>query len=134
MPLSYPAKIAVGLLTLMVITVPLAVAAFVLLSVFGPQLFPGPSTSPPAWFELGFSIMFPLMCLLSIANYAMIAFYLAHIVKNTRGSDVLRIILAIAVFFFPFFGMPAYYFIFVLPQAPPAWALAQLPQPNKALT
>ena len=129
MKLSRAAKVGVGLLTLFVLGIPFLIVAIVFLALFPSMSSADPSGPPSALFEVGFPLMFLLICFISIANYGLIAFYLAHIIKNPTGSDVLRIILGIAIFFFPLLGMPTYFLIYVWPDTPPSWALQPLPQP-----
>ena len=130
MKLSRPVKALVGASTLIVLFLP-----FALMAVFFAGLLPTimaeevPSTPPP-FFTGAFAVVFPAMCLFTFVQYGLIAFYLTHIVKTPEGSDVLRIILAIAIFLFPMLGMPAYFLIFVWPDSVPQWALNRLAPSN----
>jgi hypothetical protein len=50
-------------------------------------------------------------------------FYLAHVILNRAGNDGLRVMFGILIFLFSFIAMPVYYFIYILPENPPSWAL-----------
>jgi len=60
----------------------------------------------------------------SFLQIGLTAFYLTHVILNKSGNDVIRVVLGICVFFFPYVAMPVYYFIYILPVNPPRWALA----------
>ena len=70
-----------------------------------------------------FVCLVPFVMLLNILIYGMVAFYVVHIVRNSTGSDVVRILLALGIFFIPYLGMPAYYVIYILREKPPSWAV-----------
>jgi phage shock protein PspC (stress-responsive transcriptional regulator) len=53
----------------------------------------------------------------------MVTFYVAHAIKNTDASDVIRIVALLLVFFLPYVGMPAYYVLYIMLAKPPAWAM-----------
>jgi hypothetical protein len=50
-------------------------------------------------------------------------FYIVHIVKNREGSEVLRILCGLGVYFLPFVAMPVYFFVYVWPEEVASWAL-----------
>jgi hypothetical protein len=60
----------------------------------------------------------------SFLQLGLTAFYLAHVILNKTGNDILRVVLGIFVFIFPYVAMPVYYFIYILPEYTPQWALA----------
>jgi len=127
MTLSQPIKILVGVSTLLVFLLPFG---FVLL--WGLMVFPMALGEPNANFPFQpfdaiFSLVFPLMCLLNLLIYALYAFYVIHTIKNERGSDVVRIIALLAIFFLPFLGMPFYYIVYIFFPNPPSWALKKQP-------
>ena len=127
MKLNNTAKIIVGVLTLLVALFPIA---FILLwlGMFFPTMVGRSQEYPFQAFDAIFAFIFPAMCIISILIYAMIAFYVAHAIKNTAASDVFRIVSLLLVFFFPYLGMPAYYVLYILLSKPPQWAMKPLPQ------
>jgi hypothetical protein len=70
-----------------------------------------------------FSFIFPLHCLTFVLQIGLLIFYLAHIIKNTAASEVLRIILGVGIFFMPYLAMPFYYYLYIWREIPPEWAL-----------
>jgi hypothetical protein len=71
---------------------------------------------------------FLLMMCTSFLQMGLSAFYLTHIILNKTGNDVLRVVLGILVFFFPYIAMPIYFFVYLWPEKPPQWALAVNPE------
>ena len=127
MNLGSGAKVIVGILTAVVTLFPLAFIFLWLLSFF-PLMISGTSSDFPFdVFDVASTFMIPVMCLTSLLIYALVAFYVTHAVKNTAGSDVIRIVAILLVFFFPYLGMPAYYVLFILLPNPPSWALKPAP-------
>jgi hypothetical protein len=127
MTLTKPVKLLVGLLTLLVMVFPIAL--FVLWGFMMLPVFLGDASRelPFEAFDAVFALAFPLMCLFTLAMYGLTAFYVSHAIKNQGGSDVIRIVALLAVFFFPYLGMPFYYIVFILLPRTPSWALK--PQP-----
>jgi uncharacterized membrane protein len=126
MRLSNTVKVIVGVLTAVVALFPLGFVFIWLVSFF--PLMPGAFDEfPSQLFDALFSLMFPMMCFVSILMYALVAFYVMHAIKNTAASDLIRILGILLVFFFPYIGMPAYYVLFILLAKPPAWALRAAP-------
>ncbi len=128
MTLSNPLKALVGVLTTLVVLIPFGfVLLWGLMAI--PAFMGAPSNEDPfRAFDLIFAFAFPLMCVFSLLMYAMIAFYVAHAIKNQGASDVVRIVALLLIYFLPYLGMPAYYVLFILLPQPPAWALK--PQPT----
>ena len=128
MTLSNPIKALVGLMTLLVVLFPHALFALWGLVVF-PMFMGGSSADYPFQrFEMVFALAFPLMCFFTLTMYALTAFYVTHAIKNQGASDVVRIVTLLAIFFFPYLGMPFYYIVFILMPKTPSWALK--PQPT----
>ena len=127
MTLTNPVKVLVGVTTLLVVLLP-----FGLLLLWGLMVIPmamaGPSGDYPFQiFDMVFALAFPLICLFNIIIYGLMAFYVTHVIKNQGASDFVRIAALLAVFLFPYLGMPFYYIVFILMPVPPSWALK--PQP-----
>ena len=120
-------KIVIGLGSLWVIGYPFVVVAFFFAASGSIALAAGNgSETPPALmlpFLSFFFILFPLMFMSGLLQMGLSGFYLAHVIKNKAASDVLRIIFGVGVFYLPFIAMPFYYFVYVWPDSPPAWAL-----------
>ena len=127
MTLSNPLKALVGVLTTLVVLVPFGI--FLLWGLMAIPAFMGtPSGDDPFLaFDIVFAFAFPLMCVFSALMYALIAFYVAHAVKNQGASDVVRIVALLLIYFLPYLGMPVYYLLFILLPRPPSWAVK--PQP-----
>lgn len=71
-----------------------------------------------------FSNMMVLGAITTAVGYALVTFYLLHVIKNTAASEVVRIILGVGIFYLPAIAMPVYYYLYILCDRPPAWALA----------
>jgi len=125
--ISKPIKVLVGLLTLLVVLFPFALFLLWGLMVF--PMFMGGSSGdfPFQAFDMVFALALPLMCSFALALYGLTAFYVAHAIKNQVGSEVVRIVALLAVFFLPYLGMPFYYIVYILMTKPPSWAMK--PQP-----
>lgn len=125
MKLNKTWKVVIGLATLWVALYPFIVMAgtFVIMipSIMAAERYAS-DVPPPAFFS-GFFIFIILMVFSSFLQMGMTAFYIAHIIKNKNGSDLLRIILGIGSYFLSFIAMPIYYFIYIWPDTPPDWAL-----------
>ena len=126
MTLSNPIKILVGVLTLIVMLFP--VGLFLLWGLMVSQVMRGPSSDFPLQFlDIVFPAAFFIMCLFTLIMYALTAFYVTHAIKNQRGSDLVRILALLGVFFLPYLGMPFYYILYILIPTTPAWALKASP-------
>jgi len=131
MRLSKTAKAIVGVLTGMVVLVPIGFILLWLTLVFGMRS----GSSPDSYFSLldsAFPLFLSLACGLNLLIYGMTAFYVTHAVKNAAATDLLRIIGILLVVFIPYLGMPAYYVLYILIRNPPAWALKPQPTPHEA--
>jgi len=123
MRLSKGMKIVVGLGTAAHILVPFIIGIMVVLAALIMPLAvlaSERSGEPPALLFafpfIMFGVVFPLQCVLIPLTFLLIAFYLAHIIKNTTASDTTRIVLAIGMVFMPYVAMPVYYLLHVWPE------------------
>lgn len=125
MTLSKPIKIAVGVATVIVMLLPMGL--FLIWISFAFPFFMGNPDSdfPFQYFDMMMAVVFPMICLINILIYGLIAFYIIHAVKNQAANDVIRIIALLAIFFIPYLGMPIYYVIYILMSTPPSWALKE---------
>ena len=130
MHLSKSAKISVGIATLLVFLLPFLFVIFWLFMVATmssaastPSNELDPNSFPFNSFDLVFNAMIPVVCLLNLLIYGLLAFYVFHAIRNDAVSDIIRTISILAIFLIPFFGMPLYYFLFILLPAPPAWTI-----------
>jgi hypothetical protein len=53
------------------------------------------------------------------------AFYLIHVIRNTKADETVRITLGLGNFFMPFIAMPIYFYLFIWLEDPPGWAAAK---------
>jgi hypothetical protein len=128
MRISKPIKILLGLLTAWVALLPLIFIAvwfstmFLIIGSVEYLTAPENIVVPVIFFPT-----FILIMCSSFLQLGLTAFYLAHVILNKTGNDILRVVLGIFVFIFPYIAMPVYYFIYILPKYPPSWALAVSP-------
>ena len=131
MRLSSTVKAIVGVLTGIVVLVPIGLFLVWLTFMFGMKS----GSSAESFFPLldsAFSLIFLLMCGLNLLIYGMTAFYVTHAVKNVAATYLLRIIGILLVVFIPYLGMPAYYVLYILISNPPGWALKPQPAAHEA--
>lgn len=132
MRISKPIKLLLGFLSAWVVMAPLIGIAtwfgfmFLMIATSESQAAPENVILPAVF--LPFFLL--IMCT-SFLQVGLSAFYITHIILNKTGNDVLRVALGILVFFFPYVAMPIYFFIYIWPENPPAWALTS---GQKALT
>ena len=132
MKLGQPVKILVGLATAWFVLYPFLFFAVWLIMFLGIVFFASTASgssaeAPFPFFILPFFAIFPLHFLTIFLYFGLIAFYLIHVIKNTTGSETVRIILGLGNFFMPFVAMPIYYYLFVWRDQPPDWARAPAP-------
>lgn len=134
MTLSKPWKITVGLATLWLVLYPLLFFAVWLIMFIGMPLsfmfsvpLEGDVSMPilPFFSFVPFFCIFPLHFLTIFIAIGLMAFYLIHVIKNTKANDTVRIILGVGCFFMPFIAMPVYYYAYIWQDEPPAWATAR---------
>jgi hypothetical protein len=130
MKLSKPIKVIVGLATAWIVIYPLLFLAIWFLMAFGIffsagfQAAEASEVPPPAMLPFGlFFGIFPVHCLTILLNFALIPFYLIHVIKNTAAAEAVRIILGVGIFFMGFIAMPVYFYLYIWREQPPAWAL-----------
>ena len=134
MTLNKPVKILVGLGTLWFAVYPFLFMAVWLFSFAGMGLWsmdaPNPNTGPESmpFFMFPFLLIFPIHFCTIFLGFILMAFYLIHVIKNTKADETVRIILGIGTFFMPFIAMPIYYYVYIWLDEPPAWAAAK-PKP-----
>ncbi len=123
MKMHVAAKIILGLLTAWVILVPALLAglwfAFSLSVAFSESITPSNGTPYISFF---FLMLFIYACT-AFLSIGMKGFYLVHDIVNRNGSNILRALLGLGIVFLPVIGMPFYYFTYIVPDNPPAWAL-----------
>jgi hypothetical protein len=133
MTLSKPWKITVGLATLWLVLYPLLFFAVWLIMFIGMPISGIIASSAEGnlpmfiapFFMLPFFCIFPLHFLTIFIALGLMAFYLIHVIKNTKANDTVRIILGVGCFFMPFIAMPVYYYAYIWHDEPPAWATAR---------
>jgi len=130
MVLRKPVKILVGVGTAWIILYPILFIAGWFLMVTGFMF--GESTELPYFLPTLFPLIFPLHCLTILIQFALMGFYLYHVIKNTTASEVLRVILGIGTFFMPYIAMPIYYYLYIWREDPLDWSVAQPAEPAEA--
>ncbi len=135
MKLSKPAKIIIGLVTAWVMVTQFLFFGILFLFILGLATGNNPAqVNPnvfPAYLPAYFSPFFLVLCS-SFLQIGLQAFYIIHVILNKSGGDVIRSVLAVGIFIFAIIAMPVYYFIFILPDNPPQWALASSGEPVDA--
>jgi hypothetical protein len=125
MRMNIVVKIIIGLLTAWVVIYPFLFifAWFFFVFTAGNEEFVNSQVDPAmlGLFLLGFFIMIFSAFLQLIIK----GFYIAHIILNKDGTDILRVLSGLGVFFLSWIAMPVYYFVYILPKAPPGWAVVQ---------
>lgn len=124
MKLNKAWKIIVGLASLWVVIYPFLymIGIFAFIPLFITLEESGNTSELPLLF-LGFMLLVLFMVFSSFLQIAVSGFYLAHIIKNKKGLDVLRIILGIGAFYLPYVALPVYYFIYIWQENYPDWAI-----------
>lgn len=129
MKLSHNQKLAVGAATLWIVLYPFVfIAAW--LAIFAGLVLSASTRQQPPFAFLGILLCFMPIHFLTIGlDFVLMAFYWAHIIKNTSVSDALRIIFGITIFWFGYFAMPIYFYFFVWREETPQWARPPAPLP-----
>ncbi len=73
--------------------------------------------------SIGWNVALALGFLFTVLNFAIVVFYLSHIITNQSAPGIVRVGFAVSLLIIPFVAMTAYWFIYVLPEKPPTWAL-----------
>ena len=126
MTLNRTAKILVGLGTAIVVLFPFLMAALIIMPAFMMPMMGGREPDPaifPVFFSV-FFLIFPLMFLFIFLQIGLMVFYIIHIIKNNAASELFRILSGVGLYIMPYLAMPFYYFVYILPETPPDWALA----------
>jgi ABC-type spermidine/putrescine transport system permease subunit II len=84
--------------------------------------FAGAEDGFPLFF-IPFAALFPCHFLTILLQLGLMAFYLVHVIKNQAASETLRIVLGVGTFVMPYVAMPVYYYAYIWPDEPPAWAV-----------
>ncbi len=121
---SKPIKILVGIGTLWYALYPILFIAITMLMILGIGFAANMDQTETPFFMVPFFAVFPLHCLTILLGLALMVFYIIHLIKNKEGSETARILLGLGFFFLPLIAMPFYYFVYIWPNSPPAWALA----------
>ncbi len=130
MKLSKPLKIIIGLLTAWVVVAPFLYMAIWFFFIFGVSSFENPAQVNTNFYpaiSAAFFIPFVLIMCSSILQLGLQGFYIIHVILNKTGGDVIRAVLGVGMFILAIIALPVYYFIFILPDNPPQWALAANP-------
>ncbi len=124
MKISQAARIILGLLTLWVLIYPFIFGvAWILFIIFvsAPQNQTSTAAYTIPFFLLPFFVLFFASVFIQVGLQA---FYLVHLIVNKAGNDVVKAILGVGIFLFTYLALPIYYFVYLLPDQPPSWALA----------
>jgi hypothetical protein len=70
----------------------------------------------------GMMLSFFSLMLSSFLHIGLMIFFIAHAVKTSRASDILRIVFLALALYVPLIGALLYYFALILPDEIPAWA------------
>ena len=129
MNISRNFKILIGLGTLWYLIYPVIFIGGIFLSIGLVPFFAGNENSlnsggPFMMFPF-FGLIFPLHFCTIFLGFGLMAFYLIHVIKNTKADETIRIILALGNFFLPFLSMPIYYYLYIWLDNPPEWAAAK---------
>ena len=129
MQLSRGMKIVIGVATFLVALLPFLIMAMAFLPMISMSMMDWTQIDQtgglpfPFSFFGSFFLIFPLMMCISFLQMGLMAFYIVHIVKNRAGSEIIRILAGVGLYFLPWFSMPAYFLIYVWPEQVSDWAL-----------
>jgi len=128
MSVSRNTKIIVGIGTLISTAFPIVLLATIFVARVAPGLIGSTFTSESAretilYLYTHASIPIAFARAYQLIYFATFAFDFAHLVKNTAGSDTIRIVLAIGLAGASYLVMPIYYLLYILPGKPPKWAM-----------
>ena len=124
MKISKLIKVLVGIATALVAVIPFLVAPLAMMVVVLIPGFPfldSQSGLSPEFmvrmFTLSFVVFMPMMTCVGFAQLALQVFYIVHLIKEARLTDVSRVLFALGVFFMPYLLMPIYFFLYVWGEA-----------------
>ena len=128
MKIKKPIKILIGFLTAWVVIAPfigiVVWFSFMFMAIGAVEYQAAPED---LIFPAVFLPFFLLILCSSFLQFGLSAFYLTHVILNKTGNDIMRVVLGISVYIFPYIALPVYYFLYILPENPPKWALAGIP-------
>jgi hypothetical protein len=133
-------KVVVGIGTFIAVIYPFAIMlmVFLPLMMMTPTLGePIPQAFPMDDSEIGqpgfgfLFLFFPLMCIFMFSIWAVMIFYIIHLLLNEQTNKTLRVILGLGFYIMPYLAWPAYYLIYILPETPPDWALLEKPRATR---
>ena len=127
MKLSPPVKVLLGLGTAWIVISPLIFIAAWFAMVAGVLVAPPTPTNASAWVLLPFFGAFAIQCCTMPVLLVLQTVYLAHIILDRPGSDAVRVLLGLGLFFFPMVAMPLYFLLYIWPGRPPAAAIQPAP-------
>ena len=85
----------------------------------------------PTMESTGWNALLLLGSALVSLRLVLLVFYLWHIITNQSAPGIVRVGFAVSFLIIPFVAMTAYWFIYILPEKPPTWALkASKPLPH----
>jgi hypothetical protein len=126
MKLTKPVKIILGLATAFNILSPILGIIVWFTAVFSAVLGMSDYQGEPTWlFFVFFFLFFPLILLATLSSLVLLPVYLIHIIKNQQAKEIYRILSAIGLHFLPWLAMPFYFLVYIWPENPPDWALAE---------
>ena len=128
-------RILIGLATaapFLMMLLPVGFMAFVAIGLWDPASQFLLAKIPSRTLEsIGWNAALALGSLFTVVNFALVVFYLSHIITNHPAPGILRVGFAVSILIIPFVAMTAYWFLYVLPEKPPTWALkASKPFPD----
>jgi len=123
MKLSKLLKVLVGVLTAWVVIAPLLLGGLWFFMLPFMALANQNYGDPGPIFFMLFGIFMFVAMLTAFLRSGMGIFYLTHVILNREGNDTARVLLGVGAFFLPFIAMPFYFFLYIWPEQPPAWAL-----------
>ena len=127
MRLSPIVRVLVGLGTVapsLMMLLPVAFMALLSVGLWGPverfllAHFPSPTLE-----SIGWNAVLLLGLIHASLRLALLVFYIWHIITNQAAPDIVRVGFAVGLLVIPLVAMTAYWFIYVLPNKPPIWAL-----------
>jgi hypothetical protein len=128
-------RILIGLATVapfLMMLLPVAFMTFVAIGLWDPAAQFLLTQVPSRTLEsIGWNVALALGFLFTVLNIVLVVFYLSHIITNQSAPGAVRVGFAVSLLIIPFVAMTAYWFIYVLPEKPPTWALkASRPIPD----
>ncbi|MBN1922364.1 MAG: hypothetical protein JW892_14040 [Anaerolineae bacterium] len=123
MKLSKLLKVLVGVLTAWVVIGPLLLGGLWLFMFPLMMLSSQNYGEPGPFFFMFFGIFMFTVMLTAFMRWGVSIFYLTHVILNREGNDAARVLLGVGTFFLPVIAMPFYFFLYIWPEQPPAWAL-----------